>query len=68
MSARAAAPPGIHVLATPAATQQPAVQLLAASCPAVPPGAALQDNTLALLHHMAVATGTRAAFLLAPGE
>ena len=61
-------PPGAHVLLTPGAAGPSALSAqLASALPPLPAGTQLQDNTLALLHHMALATGTHAAFILSPG-
>ena len=61
-------PPGAHVLLTPGAAGPSALSAqLASALPPLPAGTQLQDNTLALLHHMALATGTHAVFILSPG-
>ena len=62
-------PPGAHVLLTPGPSGPSALSAqLASALPPLPAGTQLQDNTLALLHHMALATGTHAAFILTPGK
>ena len=56
------------MLLTPGATGPSALSAqLASALPPLPAATQLQDNTLALLHHMALATGTHAAFILTPG-
>ena len=60
-------PPGAHVLLTPGPSGPSALSAQLAALPPLPAGSQLQDNTLALLHHMALATGTHAVFILSPG-
>ncbi|KAG1659986.1 hypothetical protein FOA52_009660 [Chlamydomonas sp. UWO 241] len=65
---QASARAGVHAWCSPAASTLPLASALASPCAPLLPTMPVHDNMLALLQHMATATGVAAVFLLAPGH